>query len=107
MREDGGTRFTCGRRADAFGRSFLPEGGPPMAIVVMLLLGLTHFVAALAGRIGDKHAAYQGQWRLGVRLDRFGVRCLSIFCKAILSTGRGTRTAATSTRESFRLRPRS
>jgi hypothetical protein len=34
------------------GRSFLPEGRPPMAIVVMLLLGLTHFVAALAGRIG-------------------------------------------------------
>jgi hypothetical protein len=36
----------------------------------MLVLGLTYSVAALAGRLADEHAGYQGQWRLGVRMDR-------------------------------------
>jgi DNA-binding transcriptional LysR family regulator len=27
-------------------------------------------VAALAGRLADEHGAYQGQWHLGIRMDR-------------------------------------
>lgn len=41
-----------------------------MAVIALLLLGLTHSVAALAGRLADEYAAYQGQWRLGIRMDR-------------------------------------
>ena len=40
-----------------------------MAVIILLVLGLTHSVAALAGRFAD-HAGYQGQWQLGIRLDR-------------------------------------
>ena len=36
----------------------------------MLVLGLTHSVVALAGRLADEYAGYQGQWRLGIRMDR-------------------------------------
>ena len=36
-----------------------------MAIIAMLVLGLTHLVAALAGRLAEEFGAYQGQWRLG------------------------------------------
>ena len=71
IREDGGIRLICGRGTDAFRRAgILPEERPLMAIITMLALGLTHCVAALAGRLGDEYAAYQGQWRLGVRMDR-------------------------------------
>jgi hypothetical protein len=69
IREDGGIRLTCGRGTDAVGGPF-PRQRPTMAVIVMLVLGLTHFVAALAGRLSDEFAAYQGQWRLGVRMDR-------------------------------------
>jgi hypothetical protein len=41
-----------------------------MAVIATLVLGLTHSVAALAGRLADEYAAYQGQWRLGIRMDR-------------------------------------
>jgi hypothetical protein len=41
-----------------------------MFVIAMLVLGLTHSVAALAGRLADEYAAYQGQWRLGMRMDR-------------------------------------
>lgn len=41
-----------------------------MAIITMLVLGLTHCVAALAGHLADEYAVYQGQWQLGVRMDR-------------------------------------
>jgi hypothetical protein len=41
-----------------------------MFVIAMLVLGLAHFVAALAGRLADEYAAYQGQWRLGIRMDR-------------------------------------
>ena len=36
----------------------------------MLVLGLTHFVVALAGRLADEYSGYQGQWQLGMRMDR-------------------------------------
>jgi hypothetical protein len=71
IREDGGIRLTCGRGTDAFPRPGLsPSDRPPMAVIAMLVLGLTHSVAALAGRLVDAYAAYQGQWRLGIRMDR-------------------------------------
>lgn len=69
VREDGGIRLTCGRGTE-------PSGGwpvsdkPPMALRVIRVLGLVYAVAALAGRLGDQYAAYQGQWRVGVRIDR-------------------------------------
>jgi hypothetical protein len=71
IREDGGIRLTCGRGTDVFPRpGFPPPDRPPMAVIAMLVLGLTHSVAALAGRLVDEYAAYQGQWRLGIRMDR-------------------------------------
>ncbi len=71
IREDGGIRLTCGRGTDAFPRTgFPPSDRPAMVIIAMLVLGLTHSVAALAGRLVDEYAAYQGQWRLGIRMDR-------------------------------------
>jgi hypothetical protein len=69
IREDGGVRLTCGRGTDAT-REFPPSDRPQMFVIGMLVLGLTHSVAALAGRLADEHAAYQGQWRLGIRMDR-------------------------------------
>jgi hypothetical protein len=71
IREDGGVRLTCGRGTDTFPRpGFPPPDEPPMAVIAVLVLGLAHSVAALAGRLADVYAAYQGQWRLGIRMDR-------------------------------------
>jgi hypothetical protein len=70
VREDGGVRLTCGRGTDAFPEAGYPPDKPPVAVIVMLVLGLAHSVAALAGRLGDAYTAYQGQWRLGIRMDR-------------------------------------
>ena len=71
IREDGGVRLTCGRGTDTFPPpGFPPPDEPPMAVIAVLVLGLAHSVAALAGRLGDAYAAYQGQWRLGIRMDR-------------------------------------
>jgi hypothetical protein len=62
IREDGGISLTCGK-----GTATLRGA---TTVIVMLVLGLTYSVAALAGRLADEHAGYQGQWRLGVRMDR-------------------------------------
>jgi hypothetical protein len=71
LREDVGVRLTCGRGTDAFPpRGFPPPDRPPVAVIAVLVLGLAHSVAALAGRLADEHGAYQGQWRLGIRMDR-------------------------------------
>jgi hypothetical protein len=70
IREDGGIRLTCGRGTDAFSRQDLPVGKPPMAVIPILVLELAYTVAALAGRLADQYGAYQGQWRLGLRMDR-------------------------------------
>jgi hypothetical protein len=71
LREDGGVRLTCGRGTDAFPQpGLLPSDRPPTAVIAVLVLGLAHSVAALAGRLADEHGAYQGQWRLGIRMDR-------------------------------------
>lgn len=71
IREDGGLRLICGRGTDTFSRRvFPPPDQPPMAVFAGLVLGLTHSVAALAGRLADEYAGYQGQWQLGIRMDR-------------------------------------
>ncbi len=71
IREDGGLRLICGRGTDEYGRNrILPTDAPQMAVIVVIVLGLAHAVASLAGRLADEHAGYQGQWRLGLRLDR-------------------------------------
>jgi hypothetical protein len=70
IREDGGIRLVCGRGTDAFPRQGTASPQSPMAVIAMLALGLTHSVAALAGRLADEYAAYLGQWRLGIRMDR-------------------------------------
>jgi Putative DNA-binding domain len=71
IREDGGVRLTCGKGTNAFPQpGWSPSNRPPMAISAMLVLGLAHSVAALAGRLADAYAAYQGQWHLGIRMDR-------------------------------------
>ena len=71
IREDGGLRLICGRGTDTFSRGGFPRPDrPPMAVIAVLVLGLTHSVVALAGRLADEYAGYQGQWRLGIRMDR-------------------------------------
>lgn len=71
IREDGGIRLTCGRGTDEDPRPrFSPSDRRSMLIYATLVLGLTHSAVALAGRLADEHAAYQGQWRLGIRMDR-------------------------------------
>jgi Schlafen, AlbA_2 len=71
IREDGGIRLTCGRGTDRLpGQPWEPPEQPPAFIIPILVLGLAHSVAALAGRLGDAYAAYQGQWSFGIRMDR-------------------------------------
>jgi hypothetical protein len=71
VREDGGIRLTCGRGTDAFPPpGWSPSDRPPMAVIAILVLGLANSVAVLAGRLADAYTAYQGQWRLGIRMDR-------------------------------------
>jgi len=70
IREDGGIRLTCGRGTDAFPRSgFRQSDKPTMAVIPVLVLSLAFAVAALAGRLSDQFATYQGQWRLGLRIQ--------------------------------------
>lgn len=70
IREDGGIRLICGRGTPSLGSGVSLNDRPQTFVIVMLVLGLTHLVAALGGRLADEFGAYQGQWRLGVRLDR-------------------------------------
>jgi hypothetical protein len=39
-------------------------------VIPDLVLGLAQSFVAFAGQLGDEHAACQGQWRLGIRMDR-------------------------------------
>lgn len=69
VREDGGVRLTCGRSVD-----FFPQQGftnePQPAVNPIIVLRLTYSLVAFAGQLADEHTAYQGQWRLGIRMDR-------------------------------------
>jgi hypothetical protein len=35
-----------------------------------LVLGLAHSFVTFAGQVAERYAAYQGQWQLGIRMDR-------------------------------------
>ncbi|MYW97441.1 hypothetical protein G3I59_44220 [Amycolatopsis rubida] len=70
VREDGGLRLTCGRGTFPWQKQSYPPSDPAPVVVPAVVLGLTHTFLAPAGQLGDEHAAYQGQWRLGLRVDR-------------------------------------
>jgi hypothetical protein len=73
VRDDGGIRLTCGRGTDLGsnqGFTASPETEPPRILYGIIVLGLTTSFAALVGQLGEQHAAYHGQWRLGIRLDQ-------------------------------------
>ncbi|WP_291408886.1 helix-turn-helix domain-containing protein [Actinophytocola sp.] len=70
VREDGGIRLICGRGTDFGPGPRFADTPPPRALIAVVALGLTQAFAALAGRLADQYAAYQGQWRLGIRIDR-------------------------------------
>ncbi|RZU48826.1 hypothetical protein EV385_0551 [Krasilnikovia cinnamomea] len=63
LREDGGVALTCGRGTDC-GRS-----DPERFVFPALVLGLTHCLLSLAGRLAEQVSGYQGQWAVGVLLD--------------------------------------
>jgi hypothetical protein len=69
VREDGGVRLTCGQGTYEY-RAYAWQEEAPMMVHPGLVLHLTFVVAALAGRLGDQYAAYQGQWQIGLLLDR-------------------------------------
>ena len=47
-----------------------PLGEPQAAVFPVIVLGLAYSVVAFAGQLADQQMAYQGQWRLGIRMDR-------------------------------------
>jgi len=68
IREDGGLSLICGRGTDQTRASV---GHDPVSVVFpVVVLGVTHSVLALAGRLTDRHVAYQGLWTVGIRVDR-------------------------------------
>lgn len=70
VREDGGVRLTCGRGTDAARVGYNDPDQTQRVIFATIVLGLTYSAVAFAGLLADEHVAYQGQWRLGVRMDR-------------------------------------
>lgn len=67
IREDGGVALLCGRATSPLST----EGQVsrlPMALPG-LVVGLTYAALALAGDLAEKHAGYQGQWQLGLRIE--------------------------------------
>ncbi len=73
VRENGTVTLLCGR-ATSEARSPWRELGtteePPSYRVVFsgLVLGLVHGALNLAADLADRHASYQGQWQIGLRL---------------------------------------
>lgn len=70
VREDGGIRLTCGRGTDLHRPNTFPVSDPIKIVVPAMVRGLSHSFVAFAGQLADQHAAYQGQWHLGIRMDR-------------------------------------
>ena len=67
LREDGGLALTCGRGTDT--HAPYPGADPERLLFPTLLLGLTHSVLSMAGRLAQQFSGYQGQWAVGVLLD--------------------------------------
>jgi hypothetical protein len=76
IRWDGAVALMCGRGSDQrLGRITESED---RILFPSTVLGLVYAAVALAGRLADTHGAYQGEWTVGVRLDRMrGVRAWS------------------------------
>ena len=70
LREDGGIRLICGRGTGFHTPQTFPRTDPIPVVFPDLVSELTQSLVALAGQIGDQHAAYQGQWQIGIRMDR-------------------------------------
>jgi hypothetical protein len=66
VREDASVALICGRGTDDRDA----PGDAPQVVFPILLLGLVHGVAALAGTLAHKHAQYSGPWQLAVLVDR-------------------------------------
>jgi hypothetical protein len=71
VREDCGLRLISGRGTDDYTPGVIPRPEKPFRVLFPeIILGLTYSVAALAGALADQYGTYQGQWQLGVRLDK-------------------------------------
>lgn len=69
VREDGGVRLTCGAGViDENPERLMHESA--RTVFPGIVQGLTRSFVAFAGALGDEHAAYQGQWQLGLRIDK-------------------------------------
>jgi hypothetical protein len=74
VRDDGGIRLTYGRgtlsltKSDATVMNNLPR--PDRVIDAGRVTAVLMKTLTLAGRLTDRHSAYQGEWRVGVRLTR-------------------------------------
>jgi hypothetical protein len=69
IREDGGIGLIGGRGTEPV-RSQPFEDSPTNMLIPVVILGLTQAFMAITGRLGGEHGAYQGQWQLGIRIDR-------------------------------------
>ncbi|MFG1849572.1 AlbA family DNA-binding domain-containing protein [Micromonospora carbonacea] len=67
LREDGGVALTCGRGTDTW--SSHAGADPERILIPVVVLGLTHSVLTMAGRLAQQFSGYQGQWSVGVLLD--------------------------------------
>jgi hypothetical protein len=68
IRWDGIVALICGRGTDD-----RLSTGPDVGVrelIPMIVLGVVYSTVAIAGRLADGHGAYQGEWTIGVRLDR-------------------------------------
>jgi hypothetical protein len=70
IREGGGIGLICGRGSSVEQGAAFSGYEPPRELIAAIVWGMANAFAAFAGRLGDRYAAYQGQWRLGIRLDR-------------------------------------
>lgn len=70
LHESGEIRLTCGAGVVSHKPNTFPEREPVPVVFTDRVLGMAQSFAAFAGQIGDQHAAYQGQWQFGIRMDR-------------------------------------
>lgn len=70
IREDGGLALLCGRGTTLQHPAGLFSEWKPPAVIPMVVIGLVYGALALAGDLADRQSGYQGQWQIGMRLDR-------------------------------------
>jgi hypothetical protein len=67
LREDGSVALTCGRGTDMLTSRMTEES--EAVVFPVLILGLTHSLMMMAGRLAELTSGYQGEWAVGVLLD--------------------------------------